>query len=43
MKINRIIYLMNAKIYLVVTDFTSFYITNNANELASQHKIQIEL
>lgn len=42
MNIKRIIHLTLVNTFIVITDLSSFYITNNAKELASQHNINIE-
>ena len=43
MIIKRIIHLTLVNTFIVITDLSSFYITTNARELASQHHIEIEL
>lgn len=42
MLVKRIIYNEQTKIAQVLTDKTSFYITNSIKELANQYKITIE-
>ena len=43
MNIKRIIHLKLVNMFIIITDKSTFYITTSAKELASQHKINIEL